>query len=196
MECCLPVHKHITRAELWAFLHVLMHALPPVKYITDHEAIITALEHGRRWCCSSRCAHLYVWRTIWWYIDELGGVAEHLASAAHTKAHRTLAQIQALGKQEKHRAKANRSVDAFAKIAADCDHDGIAKPRHIALERVRTWVTKSLEFIADLTLSVVEWLDVTPIPKWQPRSLLQVTRHVHNPHKMQLQAGKAQVWRC
>ena len=44
MDSPLPVQKRIKMTELWAFLHVLMHALPPVNYITDHLAIVKGLE--------------------------------------------------------------------------------------------------------------------------------------------------------
>ena len=43
----LPVQRQIKHAELWAVLQALRHAMPPTKIVTDHEAIVRGIAHGK-----------------------------------------------------------------------------------------------------------------------------------------------------
>ena len=136
---------------------MLQNAIGDIHFVTDHQAIVTALKRGQRWCCVAKRAHADVWTQIWFYSNELRGddqAPDIVVTATHTKAHRSLEAISKLAAAERHLARGNRRVDTFAKEGAGRDQAGIAPARRQTLARVKLWVTKSLEFIADLSCSV------------------------------------------
>ena len=53
------------RAELWAVLQVLRHALPPITIWVDNDGVVGGYARGREWCCNSDRPAADLWRKLW-----------------------------------------------------------------------------------------------------------------------------------
>ena len=85
MPAKLPVHKRILRAELWAVLQALRHAVPPIAIHTDCAAVLLGVSRGRRLCCAARSKHADVWRLIWGKFSTLVSARLGLSSSNETQ---------------------------------------------------------------------------------------------------------------
>lgn len=52
----LPAHMPVHGSKL-AVLQVLIHAVPPIKVVTDHLAIVSGIARGRKWCLQACRPH-------------------------------------------------------------------------------------------------------------------------------------------
>ena len=53
------------RAELWALLIVLRHAMPPLTVWLDNDSVVKGFRRGRHWCLSSGRPAVDLWTMVW-----------------------------------------------------------------------------------------------------------------------------------
>ena len=135
------------RAELWAVLQVLRHALPPITIWVDNDGVVGGYARGKEWCCDSDRPAADLWRKLWWKVDVLGGEGIRIKKV---KGHATDADIEAGVSTAWHRS-GNDHADHFAKRGS-----------HLAEELSNTWADtascrQAKEWYSWLTTLVANW---------------------------------------
>ena len=67
------------RAELWAILHTLRMAIPPLTIWTDSEGVVERWSKGETWCCAACRLAADLWRDIWRLLGDMGPVVSMLS---------------------------------------------------------------------------------------------------------------------
>ena len=80
------------RAELWAILHTLRMAIPPLTIWTDSEGVAERWSKGETWCCAACRLAADLWRDIWRLLGDMGPGDVHVVKV---KGHATDADVSA-----------------------------------------------------------------------------------------------------
>eukprot|EP00972_Heterocapsa_arctica_P065315 9643507-Heterocapsa_arctica.AAC.1 len=59
-------------AELFAFLMLLVHGVPPIVAVTDYQGLVDGIANGRVWCTALGREGADLWRKVWHKIDDYG----------------------------------------------------------------------------------------------------------------------------
>ena len=108
---CPDAFPSSLRAELWAILHVLQMAIPPLTIWTDSQGAVDGWEKGKDWACAACRPAADLWRQIWRLLDDIG--IDGLA-IRKVKGHATEADVEA-GRSTDWERQCNDHADAFAK---------------------------------------------------------------------------------
>jgi hypothetical protein len=189
----LPVQRHIKRAEMWAFLQVLMYAIPPLTIYTDHLAIVQGLQRGEKWCCSASRAHADLWRKIWHKKADVGDGVE----VRHCKAHTSKSAQRCMSPDDRRIAVGNSHADQLAKAGAEDDLDVFGREQ--TLKDIWSRVTWALSYLSEVTVSGPRWGDTQELP---PRTRNRVkkrrVKQVQRPHRLLpgTEPGSYHCWKC
>ena len=99
------------RAELWALLMVLRHALPPITIWVDNDSVVKGFKKGKAWCVCSRRPAADLWDKIWAKVADLG---EQGIAVKKVRGHASQADVDA-GLATLLRKTGNDHADHFAK---------------------------------------------------------------------------------
>ena len=77
----------VLRAELFALLMLLRHALPPIRIGIDNSTVVKGLTRGAVWSTSWKRPHADIWKSIWGILED-AFVDEQGLVVAKVKAHR------------------------------------------------------------------------------------------------------------
>ena len=62
------------RAELHAILQVLVAGVAPLHIYTDYLPFVDGLDRGKQWCTAATRDNVDLWKQLWHYIEEHGGM--------------------------------------------------------------------------------------------------------------------------
>ena len=107
----------VGRAELYAIVYVLEHAVPPIVIKTDHLNHVKKFNRGDRHCRSLLMSpYIDLWKRAWDQITKLGGLGEQV-KILYVPAHRKIKP--GMCQQDMDDIIGNDQADKYAKMGRD-----------------------------------------------------------------------------
>ena len=106
----LPVHQNIDRARLQAIERALAHVLHPLVLHVDLQSALDGVADGEGWCATSRRPNVDLWRQVWARLWDIT-LGPNSAQFRKVQAHRSTADMEALDKDQRRIAQANKAAD-------------------------------------------------------------------------------------
>ena len=72
------------RAELHAILQVLVVGIAPLDIYTDYLPFVDGLDRGKQWCTAATREIVDLWKQLWHYIEEHGGMVSDTEGHTYT----------------------------------------------------------------------------------------------------------------
>ena len=193
---CPDAFPSSLRAELWAVIHILTLAVPPLTVWVDNKTVVDGWGKGPEWCCDSSRPAADLWQEFWRRIRDIDSEELYFKKC---KGHATAGDVQA-GRSTDFLRTGNDNADHFAGHGVDvATHQVPTAEAFDAYKRAISWY----RWLAELASSWPSDTQVAP-PSSSERPIATRPRpanagfelHRERPHSLRQERGRLECQEC